>query len=682
MGRTILAVVAGLLAMALLTGWGRQQLPPNGAPDPDAARLVAVLAREGALLSPPADLRLGPGDCSSPLGDAGQAFDGACARHDHGYALLRYAAGHGRPLSTSARAAIDDRFRADLRRSCTAASGTDRATCRFAAAGYGAAVGLNSWRQGFGVPIREGCSTLVAALAGGTATMLLLAPPWRRRVPPELRRVAGHRGDARSRSAAPTVGAPVAGAVLGLALSLQPSMLPRPLWVQALIGGVLAAHGYAAGAVVRALSRAGVGRALPWVPTGTHQSPDGPRLRAAGARLAPLALALLLAAAVGRAAAGQAELALLTSPGAAAGDALPTAQPALQLAGLVAAAAVGAALVTLGRRGGDWLRRGILTGIRTLSRRRRTTTVAVATSALLVMGGGLTAAARPVDAGPVAADAVTDGVTTGLEAAGGEARAFLAGTPEAAQLATTGRPAVRPLRIYVPSRGGTTPADAARAAADALDRAGAFDRRALLVALPTGSGWVNPDAPAALERIEGGDVATVAVQYASAPSWLAYLLGGLGAQDAARALFAAIAQRLDERAAAHPGARRPRVLVYGESLGAWSGLVTTPRNTGLPQIADGALWAGVPADVQGDLRTGDQDGRVLALDHVDDPVAAWSPKLLVRPSQRWTPSWLPLVSFWLATGDVITARQVPDGHGHVYGRELEGAWRTILGSPL
>jgi uncharacterized membrane protein len=40
--------------------------------------------------------------------------------------------------------------------------------------------------------------------------------------------------------------------------------------------------------------------------------------------------------------------------------------------------------------------------------------------------------------------------------------------------------------------------------------------------------------------------------------------------------------------------------------------------------------------------------------------------------RRW-----PVLSFWQATADGLAARLVPDGHGHRYGAELEGAWRRL-----
>jgi uncharacterized membrane protein len=140
-----------------------------------------------------------------------------------------------------------------------------------------------------------------------------------------------------------------------------------------------------------------------------------------------------------------------------------------------------------------------------------------------------------------------------------------------------------------------------------------------------------------------------------------------------RALLDAVAAR----AARQPEGRRPRVVVYGESLGAWGGMSAYPDDDGTPGVlrrADRALWVGVPAEAP-DLAP--VRGRMGILDHPDDPVPAWSPRLLVEPSDAWPGTWLPVVTFWQVTGDVIAALGTPDGHGHRYGPELVDEWWEV-----
>ncbi len=120
----------------------------------------------------------------------------------------------------------------------------------------------------------------------------------------------------------------------------------------------------------------------------------------------------------------------------------------------------------------------------------------------------------------------------------------------------------------------------AQLAVAALRRGGAFDGAAVLVAVPTGSGWVDPVAVGALA---GPGVATVAVQYAARPSWQEYLLDPGAAQETAVALVAALRAHVDTL----PAAARPRLWVHGESLGALAARATA-------QDADAVLVAGTP----------------------------------------------------------------------------------------
>lgn len=192
---------------------------------------------------------------------------------------------------------------------------------------------------------------------------------------------------------------------------------------------------------------------------------------------------------------------------------------------------------------------------------------------------------------------------------GVKGKQFVASGPTATDIeAVTGRPAVEPIRVYVGTRTAPTAQARAQVALRELRRTGAFARPVIVLVVPTGSGWVNPAAPSSLEYLYGGDVATVAVQYAAVPSWLEYLQGLGPARETSRALLDTIAVAVDEL----PAAARPRLILYGESLGALSAL------SGLSSAdasSDAALWVGVPADAPvADLP--DQ----LRMVHRDDPL--------------------------------------------------------------
>ncbi|TQF67179.1 hypothetical protein FK531_16590 [Rhodococcus spelaei] len=202
-----------------------------------------------------------------------------------------------------------------------------------------------------------------------------------------------------------------------------------------------------------------------------------------------------------------------------------------------------------------------------------------------------------------------------------------------------------------------------RLAVRELDRSGGFDRANVVVAVPTGSGWLDANAVAGFERRFAGDVAEVAVQYSVAPSWVTFVFGRDAAQESARALYSAVTQRVSQL----PTDRRPNVYLYGQSLGS-VGASAALRD---PTVAApcGALYAGPPA---GAVRT---DGATV-LANASDPVVRWSPRLLVAPPRldetrpdAPTPGWLPVVSFVQTTVDLLTALDAPAGHGHRYGTD-------------
>jgi uncharacterized membrane protein len=100
-----------------------------------------------------------------------------------------------------------------------------------------------------------------------------------------------------------------------------------------------------------------------------------------------------------------------------------------------------------------------------------------------------------------------------------------------------------------------------------LERAGGFDRANLLVATTTGSGWLDAGAIDSFEYLTGGDSAVVAMQYSSLPSWLSYLVDQQKAREAGRQLFDAVYDHWSKL----PPADRPRLFVFGLSLGSFGG---------------------------------------------------------------------------------------------------------------
>ena len=159
-----------------------------------------------------------------------------------------------------------------------------------------------------------------------------------------------------------------------------------------------------------------------------------------------------------------------------------------------------------------------------------------------------------------------------------------------------------------------------------------------------------------VEYLTGGDVATVATQYAHRPSWVEYPLGTEAAQRSTAALVGAVRARIDTLPAGH----RPQLLLFGESLGALAAAPTA-------RLADHTVLAGPP----GAVADPPPSGATVALNS-DDPVGRWSPALAVRPAGPGP--WLPIVTFWQVTGSLVGALDVPSGHGHRYGGGLAHAW--------
>ncbi|GLZ54596.1 alpha/beta-hydrolase family protein [Actinomycetospora sp. NBRC 106378] len=303
-------------------------------------------------------------------------------------------------------------------------------------------------------------------------------------------------------------------------------------------------------------------------------------------------------------------------------------------------------------------------------------------------------------------------------------RTFVSSGPPATALAqASGRPAVEPIRVYVGLGSSADAAERARLAVDELRRTGAFDRPVIAVLTTTGTGFVDAEAVDALELTWGGDTAVVTSQYSLMPSALSLLLDGDRVAAAGTTMYDAVRAAVD---ALPPGRPRPRVVVFGESLGA---LGSQAAFASVDRVRDGALWNGPPnsSPLWRSLVAGRDPGtpevrpvvgngrqvrfgggtatpglatdppapwpapRTVYLQHPSDPVVWWSPRLLwERPDWLAEPHgddvlpdvrWFPLVTFWQVTMDMIRAQEVPFGHGHNYGPESLDAWTDVVPPP-
>ncbi|MBO0679448.1 alpha/beta-hydrolase family protein [Mycolicibacterium sp. S2-37] len=309
------------------------------------------------------------------------------------------------------------------------------------------------------------------------------------------------------------------------------------------------------------------------------------------------------------------------------------------------------------------------------------------------------------------------------ESLGHQGRVFIAGGPTVAELEQfNGAPAVEPIRAYA----GLHSADGIRATAELaareLLRTGGLDRAVVAVATTTGTGWINGAEADALEYMFNGDTAIVSMQYSFLPSWLSFLVDKENARQAGQALFEAVDALIRER----PEADRPRLVVFGESLGSFGGEAPFLALNNLVARTDGALFSGptfnneIWADLTRNRDPGSpewlpiydngqnvrfvaqpedldrpeqpwQTPRVVYLQHASDPIAWWNPDLLFsRPDWLAEPpgydrtarmKWIPVVTFLQVSADMAVAVDVPDGHGHVYVRNVVDGWAAVLQPP-
>lgn len=303
---------------------------------------------------------------------------------------------------------------------------------------------------------------------------------------------------------------------------------------------------------------------------------------------------------------------------------------------------------------------------------------------------------------------------------GRQGRRFVAGAPTRSEIEAVAGGATRePVRVYVGLNSAEDIAARVELALAELERLGGFERAILVVVTPTGTGWIDPGAIRSLEYLHRGDVASVAVQYSYLPSWLTLLAEPDYGAETARALF----QRVYARWRELPRDRRPRLYVHGLSLGALNGERALDLWDIVGDPIDGALWSGPPyrsADWQWITRhrrpespawlprfrdgsvirfTDQRDTladfdapwgpfRIVYLQYASDPITFFDPAILYRPPE-WLAEprgadvstslrWFPVVTFLQLLGDIVAADGAPIGHGHAYATEhYIDAWRAI-----
>jgi uncharacterized membrane protein len=287
-----------------------------------------------------------------------------------------------------------------------------------------------------------------------------------------------------------------------------------------------------------------------------------------------------------------------------------------------------------------------------------------------------------------------------------------------------GEPAVaEPIRVFVGLESARTEVERVALALAELERTGAFDRSLLLVISPTGTGYVNYVATETAEYLTRGDLASVTMQYSLRPSPLSLDRVAEG-RTHYRMLIDAIHNALKER----PPGKRPRVVLFGESLGAWTSQdAFAHRGTqGLVDAGvDRAIWIGTPymskwkaevldgdrADVDpglvgrfndfGELEALDAEARrklrYVMVTHANDAVGHFGLDLLVRAPDWLGPAaaraatvpgaqqWRSPTSFVQTLVDMKNAANVIPGQfeakGHDYRADLARFVREVYALP-
>jgi len=306
------------------------------------------------------------------------------------------------------------------------------------------------------------------------------------------------------------------------------------------------------------------------------------------------------------------------------------------------------------------------------------------------------------------------------DAIGKPGRDFITSGPDAEAIsAFTGRSALDPIRVYVGRANGQTPRERAELALAELQRLGAFEREVLIVASPTGTGWMDPGSHDPVEYMHNGDIATVTAQYSYLQSPLALILEASTGLEQATALQDVVHgywKTLPEDA-------RPRFYVHGLSLGAWSSMHATNLFRLLDDPIDGAFWAGppfpsalwnyvqnqrtpgtpwvLPTIGDGSLvryasHTADAskaaaewgDMRIVFLQYSSDPIVFYDPASLWRapPWMQDPPAedmsdgfiFMPIVTQFQLALDMALSFGAPPGHGHAYfAQDYIGPWAEV-----
>jgi uncharacterized membrane protein len=308
---------------------------------------------------------------------------------------------------------------------------------------------------------------------------------------------------------------------------------------------------------------------------------------------------------------------------------------------------------------------------------------------------------------------------------GRQGRHYIASAPTRLEIERFwGEPALDPVRVYAGLNNGDNIERRVALALEELIRQGGFERSTLVIIAPTGTGWIDPAAADTLDFLLRGDVASVALQYSYLTSWLSLLVEPEYGSESSKALFRAVYRHWKQL----PPDERPRLVLYGLSLGALNSQSSVDL---LEIVADpfyGALWVGPPfqsrmwseltsgreagspawlprygdgsivrfTNQQSDLTTSFADWgalRIVYLQYASDPVVFFDPRSAYR-SPAWLSgmrgpdvspelTWYPVLTMLQLLFDMMIATTSPIGYGHVYAPQHHiDPWIAVTGAEI
>lgn len=506
-------------------------------------------------------------------------------------------------------------------------------------------------------------------------------------------------------------------ALLFFSASLQPSLLPRAWIVQSVVSGLLTAIGYALGAVLDWLVRYLEIPAIGSKPT-----------RRVVSRASFIAVGALVLFSMWVHVGWQNDQRTIFD--------MPTVAWTVWLA-LLPATLVVASLLFLAARGLRWLALKAGALLTTFIPRRLAMllgAVGVVAIIVLALNGVLLGwAGGVIDQAFSVRDRVTpssaeqpasilrSGSPSSLvawDSMGRQGKLFVSGGPTTSDLLeVNGVPGLQPIRVYAGLRSAESPTERAKLLLDELKRTDAFEREVVVLAVTTGTGFVDPMAADSLELMFNGDTAIAGIQYSYLPSWMSLVADEDASTEIARAVF----DTVHSHWVTLPEDERPSLYLFGMSLGSFGVEEVLGSINLVNEPIDGALLAGPPfinelhREITVDRDQGSPewlpvyrggstvrfmstdtvpggawDGmRVLYLQHASDPMTffstdlAWSEPDWLRDGHRgpdvsqemW---WIPVVTMWQVAFDLPSTGLIPRGHGHLFtGSEYVDAWAEV-----